>query len=109
MNEGGIWRVFYTERGKDDDPIFESTSEEEACEFFFKYQTEQIQHLHLVGFFHSEEKAKELVSKLEEDGIQARQDKIPYGGWADPRYRVFVVEKDIFKTRELLGKMPVED
>jgi len=47
-NQQGAWRVFYTERGKDDDPIFESTSEEEACEFFFKYQTERIRRDHVL-------------------------------------------------------------
>ena len=31
--EAGIWRVFYTERGKAKAPIFESSSEAEACEF----------------------------------------------------------------------------
>jgi hypothetical protein len=110
MNEDGVWCVFYTERGQDQEPIFESASEEEACEFFFKYQTERIQHQHLVGFFHSEEKAVTLSTTLEQNGIQSRRDKIPYGGWIDPRFRVFVIGKDVFRAREILREeLPIKD
>jgi hypothetical protein len=108
-NQNGTWRVFYTERGKDEDPIFESASEEEACEFYFDYITKTIRHDHLVGFFIMEVNAKKLAEKLTQIGIQSHQDKIPYGGWADPRFRVFVVGKDIFKTSEILGELPLKD
>ena len=46
---------------------------------------------------------------LAKNGVQSHQDKIPYGGWADPRFRVFVVGKDIFKASEILGEVPVKD
>lgn len=49
LNENGTWRVFYTERGQDDDLIFEGMSEEEACEFFFNYITKKFRHDHLVA------------------------------------------------------------
>ena len=104
MKEAGFWRVFYTERGQDHAPIFESTSEEAACGFFFDYITKKFRHDHLVGFFASEENAKALTEKLARNGIQSHQDKIPHGGWVDPRYRVFVVGKDIFKARKVLGE-----
>jgi hypothetical protein len=29
--------------------------------------------------------------------------------WSDPRYRVFVVGKDIFRARAFLGEVPVTD
>jgi hypothetical protein len=48
--QNAIWRVFYTERGNDHPPIFESMSEVEACEFYFDYITKKIRHDHLVGF-----------------------------------------------------------
>lgn len=48
--QNGIWRVFYTERGNDDPPIFESLSENEACEFYFNYITTKFRHDHLVDF-----------------------------------------------------------
>jgi hypothetical protein len=108
-NQNGSWRVFYTERGKDDDPIFESASEEEACAFYFEYITKRMRHDHLVGFFKVEENAKALAEKLAESGIQSHQDKIPYGGWVDPRFRVFVVGKDIFRARAVLGDVPVKE
>ena len=109
MNQDSVWRVFYIERGQDHAPIFESTSEEAACELFFTYITKKLRHDHLVGFFVSDKNAKALGEKLAQNGIQFHQDKIPYGGWADPRYRVFVVGKDIFKAREILSEVPVKD
>lgn len=108
-NQNGIWRVFYTERGRDEDPIFESASEEEACGYYFDYITKKIRHDHLVGFFKSEGNAKALSDRLAQQGIASHQDKIPYGGWDDPRYRVFVVGKDIFKTGGILGEWPLND
>jgi hypothetical protein len=108
-NQNGIWRVFYTERGQEGDTIYESTSEDEACEFFFNYVTKKIRHDHLVGFFISEQKAIDLESRLAQNEIPSHRDKIPYGGWSDPRHRVFVVAKDIFRARTLLGKVPLRD
>jgi hypothetical protein len=107
--QGGLWRVFYTERGQDGSPIFESRSEDEACEFFFHYLTTKIQHNHLVGFFISEQNALYLETQLAQHDISCHRDKIPYGGWSDPRYRVFVVGKDIFKARTVLGDIPKHD
>ena len=109
LKENGTWRVFYTERGQDQDPIFKSVNEEEACEFFFNYVSKKFRHDHLVGFFVSEENAKALTQRLAQQGLESHQDKIPYGGWDDPRYRVFVVGRDIFKAREILGQVPVKD
>ena len=107
--QGEIWRVFYTERGQDNPPIFESSSEAEACEFYFNYITTKIRHDHLVGFFISEQNALGLELQLAQNGIQSHRDKIPYGGWSDPRYRVFVVGKDIFKARAVMGEVPLHD
>jgi hypothetical protein len=105
----GIWRVFYTERGKADPPIFVSRNEEEACTFYFEYITTKIRHDHLVGFFVLEENAIALETQLAQNGIPFHRDKIPYGGWSDPRYRVFVVGKDIFKARTILSDIPRKD
>jgi hypothetical protein len=107
--QGNVWRIFYTERGLDGDTSYESTSEEEACTFFFDYITRKIRHDHLVGFFISEQNAIGLKTKLAENEIASFQDKIPYGGWSDPRYRVFVVGKDIFRAREILSDLPLKD
>lgn len=78
-------------------------------EFFFDYITQKICHDHLVGFFVFEESARTQIEKLVQNGIRSHQDKIPHGGWIDPRYRVFIVWKDIFKAKKLLGKVPLKD
>ena len=109
QRQDGLWRVFYTERGKDDAPIFEAVSEAEACEFYFGYITKKIQQNHLVGFFVSEERASDLEVRWTQNGILSHRDKIPYGGWSDPCYRVFVVGKDIFAVRAILGEVPLTD
>ena len=104
---GNQWIVFYSERGCDSDPIFSSESEEEACEFFFNYVTRQ-EHWHIVGFFKSETEAKELEGTLAAIGVKPIRNDIPaYKTADDPRYRVFVVGKDIFKVREHLGNVTV--
>lgn len=104
----GRWRVFYTERGRDSPPIFETGDEGEACEFFFRHIT-GMQHSHCVGFFRSEERAQSLRLELQSHGLASRQDRIPFGGPRDPRFRVFVEGRAVFKARELLGEIPVRD
>jgi hypothetical protein len=105
--KGDEWVVFYSERGCDSDPIFRSKSENEACEFFFNHIIKQ-QHWHIVGFFKTENEAKELESKLVAIGVQPIRNDIPaYKTANDPRYRVFVDGKDIFKVRERLGDVSV--
>ena len=69
VHEDGKWRIFYSERNLDDDPLFEGESESDACEFFFEYMTTRILHTHLVGYFISLENAEALAEKLSEHGI----------------------------------------
>ncbi len=103
----GNWIVFYTERGQDSAPIFESASEEEACQFFYDYIM-KMEHWHLVGFFKEEAAAKTLEAKLASIGVKSIRNDIPaYMHRDDPRYRVFVVEKDIFRVREVLGEISI--
>ena len=109
MNIEGVWKIFYTERGHDQESFFESTSEEEACEFFFNYQTEKIQHVHLVGFFKSKERSDALDAQLKSHGLQTWQNHIPHFDASGPRYRIFVVGRDIFRAKEILGAVPLED
>lgn len=104
----GRWSVFYTERGVDSAPIFESRSEEEACEFFFRHIT-SLRHLHCVGFFRSEARARSLRAELQSHGVASTEDRIPFDGSQEPRFRVFVEGKAVFSARELLGDIPVED
>ena len=101
----GKWAVFYSERGRDSNPIYTSNNEEDACKFFFNYILKQ-QHWHIVGFFKTESEAIKLGKKLKAIGIEPIRNDIPaYKTANDPRYRVFVVGKDIFKVREKLGNI----
>jgi hypothetical protein len=50
-----------------------------------------------------------LESKLAQNDISSYRDKIPYGGWSDPRYRVFVIGLDIFRAREVLDDVALSD
>ena len=102
---GQEWQVHFTERGQDQAPEYTSKSEEEACEYFFRFIM-KFRHDHCVGFFRSEIRANELKARLESQGLHPFQDKIPYGGWQDPRYRVFVSGREIFIAREILGSVP---
>jgi hypothetical protein len=105
---GTQWQVYYTERGSDEPPIYASGSESQACEFFFRHIM-SMRHDHCVGIFRSQEKAATLITKLKEVGVAPSQDRIPYGGPNDPRFRVFVTGKAIFAARATLGEVPIRD
>jgi len=107
-HNGREWQVYYTERGQDESPMYTSRNEADACEYFFNYIM-SLRHEHCVGFFRDESSARELQVKLESHGLHPRQDKIPYGGWKDPRFRIFVTGREIFSAKEVLGTVPVED
>ncbi|QDT00455.1 hypothetical protein HG15A2_37930 [Adhaeretor mobilis] len=100
----GEWVVFYSERGIDSPPIYASKSEREACDFFFDKVTGE-KHWHIVGFFRHESDALVLESKLTAAGVDPIRNDIPvYRKANDPRFRVFVVGKDIFRYRQLFGE-----
>lgn len=104
---GTWWEVYYTERGLDSAPIFTSESQSEACAFFFQHIT-SMRHDHCVGYFRSEQKTSTLHRQLRGIGLEPWQDRIPYG-LHDPRFRVFVIGKEIFAAKQALGTIPVRD
>jgi hypothetical protein len=106
--KGNEWVVFYSERGCDSEPVFNSTSEDAACNFFYDYILKQ-QHWHIIGFFKTEREAQELEARVLALGIKAIRNDIPaFNAVNDPRYRVFVTGKDIFKVRESIGNVSVK-
>lgn len=107
-HNGRQWEIYYTERGQDQPPIYTSGSEAQACEFFFTHIM-SMRHDHCVGFFRSERNALALQEQLKKLGVSPWQDKIPYGGPNDPRYRVFITGKEIFVARKALGNVPLRD
>jgi hypothetical protein len=107
-HKGTEWQVYYTERGRDSAPIYASSEEASACEFFFD-TVMAMRHDHCVGFFKSEANADALCQQLALADIAAWRDAIPFGGLADSRYRVFVTGKALFLARALLGIIPASD
>jgi hypothetical protein len=105
---GTQWQVYYTERGQDSAPIFASDSESQACEFFLEHIM-SMRHDHCVGFFKSKSSAEALQTKLQALGVSSWNDRIPYGGPNDPRFRVFVTGKAIFPAKAALDTVPVRD
>lgn len=107
VNDGFQWAVFYSERGRDQTPIFTSINESEACQFYFDFVL-NMRHDHLVGFLRSEKAARALQAQLAGQGIPTHADRMLYGH-NDYRHRIMVVGKDVFKARELLGTLPLTD
>lgn len=108
-NINGIWTIYFTERGHIQPPIYESSSEEDACDYYFKRIT-SFEHRHIVGSYEDEQKAVKLQEALKNAGIHSgRSDTVPYRTGRPPLKRVFVVGKDIFKVRALYSDLPLKD
>ncbi|WP_041408778.1 hypothetical protein [Shewanella sp. MR-4] len=105
----GKWTIYYTERGSNSKPIYESKNEAEACKFYYK-EIMSIEHWHNVGFFESEESALNLQKELEAAGIKAiRNDMPPLKAGGQKIRRVFVVGKDIFKVKSMYASLPIKN
>jgi hypothetical protein len=108
LHEGGRWVVLYSERGRDQAPMFASADESAACEYYLAHVLAQPQY-HAVGFFRSEEAAQALRARLEQQGLVVQTGKLLYAT-NDYRHQVWVMGKDIFAARRLLGSnLPLQD
>lgn len=108
LHEGGRWVVLYSERGRDQAPMFASADESAACEYYLAHVLAQPQY-HAVGFFQSEKAAQALQAQLERQGLAVRTGKLLYAA-NDYRHQVWVMGKDIFAARQLLGSnLPLTD
>jgi hypothetical protein len=58
----------------------------------------------MVGMFESESEAADLPRALSCEGIESETDRIPYNGTNDPRFRVFVYVRDVFKVKDSSGQ-----
>ena len=104
----GRWSVYYTERGSNSEPVFESDSEAEACEYYY-HQIMAMEHRHNVGFFEDEASAIRLQKELEAEGIHTiRNDMPPLKTDGPDIKRVFVIGRDIFKVRGLYKNLPLK-
>jgi|GEM_PF-6263597 len=108
MNNGR-WEVNYYQRGTIWETLYSSADKQEAIRFYHDHVM-KIQHLHLVAFTRSFDKFSSCKFKLESQGIETIQNDIPdYSSANDYVYRLFVVNKGIFKARELLETVPYTD
>ncbi|RZL02513.1 MAG: SPOR domain-containing protein [Hymenobacter sp.] len=107
MRNGRQWVVFYSERGDDQPPIFTSEEEAAACQYYLDFVL-RMRHSHCVGFLRSATAAQALQTKLAQHGIETQASRLLYST-NDYRHQVFVIGKDIFAARKLLGKLPVTD
>ncbi len=107
-HNGTQWQVYYTERGQDSEPIYISTSEAQACQYFFQHIM-AMRHDHCVGFFKARHQAEALENKLRAYGLSPWMDHRPFGGLQDPPFRVFVSGKAIFLAKAILGAVPLQD
>lgn len=104
----GRFHFFYTERGQDSPPEKIFDDEAEACHFYYDFVM-NIRHDHLVGFYQSPDSLERHAAFLEQHGVATSRDKVPYSGWHDPRYRLFVEGMAIFTVRQLLPTLPLND
>ncbi len=97
---GDVYEWFYVERGQKGAVERVFASEEEACRFAYEaLSKDKWARSHMVGMFESERDAAELARALSLEGIYSETDRIPYGGLDDPRFRVFVYGRDVFKIK----------
>lgn len=108
LHEGGRWQVLFSERGQDQPPVFTSADEAAACEYYLKLILAQPQY-HPVGFFRSAQMVQALQAQLEQQGLAVRTGQLLYTA-TEYRYQVWVMGKDVFAARRLLGnKLPLRD
>ncbi|HEY0376814.1 MAG TPA: hypothetical protein VGC87_07645 [Pyrinomonadaceae bacterium] len=97
---GNSFEWFYVERGRRGPAERVFASEEEACRFAYEtLSKDEWARSHMIGMFASEAEAAELARELAHEGVGSRTDRIPYGGLDDPRFRVFVYGRDVFKVK----------
>ncbi len=101
---GDSFEWFYVERGQRGQAERVFASEEEACQFVYEaLSKDKWAQSHMVGMFESEAEAATLARALSLQGIRSETDRIPYGGLNDPRFRVFVYGRDVFKIKNHAG------
>ncbi|KZL09813.1 hypothetical protein [Pseudovibrio sp. Ad26] len=82
--------LFYTERGTERE-ISRFNTEEEATQHAYEQLKEDVwAWSHCLAFTKSTRKIQNLKTQLSDKNIYFYEDVIPYGGPADPRYRLFV-------------------
>lgn len=105
----GNWEVFYVERGQSSKPIFSTTDEQEAINFYCRYVM-SLEHRHLIVFTRSAQVLDAYKTLMGNQGIKTIQNDIPhFAAVSDRIFRLFVVNKDIFRAKEFIKELPFYD
>ncbi|PEN12673.1 hypothetical protein CRI94_14260 [Longibacter salinarum] len=101
--DGGVFKIFYVERGKKEQLLGAYEDESDACDAFYDL-LRKVDHAkaHMVGFFEDVTRADTAATLLEDHAIDYKRDSIPYGGPNDPRHRLFVFGADVIRAEKLL-------
>ncbi len=106
---GQEWAVYYIERGQKSSPRFTTNSQVEAMDYYYKHVA-SIEHWHMILFTRSKSLMELRRTELENQNIRVIQNDIPhYSKTGDRIYRLFVVNKDIFRATELFDVIPLYD
>lgn len=101
---GSLYVWYYTERGIRKHLHYFQT-EKEAVQFAFNEITsDRSANRHLIGFVSTKSEEADLLKELSNRNVMYWTDKTPYGGLADPRYRVFVFGCDNKRVLDLREK-----
>jgi hypothetical protein len=107
--ENGEWVVYYTERGQASKPLFSTPDKQKAIQFYYQHIL-SLEHWHLITFTRSSEIMTSRKQELQAAGIGTIQNDIPsYNRAGDHVFRLFVINKDIFKARQVLAVIPYFD
>jgi uncharacterized C2H2 Zn-finger protein len=103
------WKIYYTERGMKGEIFFSSNDIDDVMKYYKEYIL-KMDHWHLIVFTRSKEIINNYKKVLEENKIRIIQNDIPsYKSSGDRVFRLFVINKDIFKVKELFKIVPYCD
>jgi hypothetical protein len=103
------WEVYYSERGRNEKPIYSTYDLDEAIDYYKNYIM-NMEHWHLIIITRSNDKNNEYKIVLENNGIKVIQNDIPaYKSKDDYVFRLFVKNKDIFEAKKLFENIPNYD
>ena len=104
----GIGEVHYMERGQKSELIF-SADKDTAIKFYHDHIL-KFRHTHLIACTRSLDLVNTLNQKLDNAALKTVRNDIPsFNSRRDYVYRLFVINKDIFKAREVLSDVPYID
>jgi len=105
----GKWEIYYTERGQRSKAVFSFDDKERAIEKYYDFIIGQA-HWHLIVFTRSLSVLETYRAVLDKNYIPSFQSEIPdYVTRGDRVFRLFVVNKDIFRAKKVFEDIPYYD